>query len=151
MRTTDHTGTTVVHIDGERALRLLLDVVTEHGAEHVYIYHPGGHLSCRYVWDGCPDCLVGRALHLAGVPVHALQQLDADPDTCAIGQADVVGAEFTGEARWILSAAQGRQDSGDRWGDAVGKAAATAEQLGVDPSVVDDVRRGLDALRGGRS
>lgn len=119
-----------IHIDGARAVELLRAVVAEHGANTAYVFrwpqdqdHPPPH--CRYTYDGCPDCLIGRALALAGVTVGELADMDADPGRTGIGSVMLPARlHLTEQGRNVFKAAQLVQDDGATWGEALAAAEA---------------------------
>jgi hypothetical protein len=118
-----------VTIDAARAITLLREVVAEKGADYRYQkVKSWGSLACLYVHDGSCSCLVGHALHHAGVPTSELNALDFygndDGDT---GIAQVYGRlpdrfQLTGHAVEVLAAAQNAQDDGLSWGEALSAA-----------------------------
>lgn len=119
--------TETIVIDGARALQLVREVVAEHGADTVYNM-PGER--CRYVWNDACSCLVGHALHRAGVPIDVLAQVD-DGNKSSIEVAEIPGCELDDQARWIFVVAQEAQDSGFTWGRAGADAEEIADDLGV--------------------
>ena len=85
--------------------------------------------TCAYEFDGKPSCLVGHAMFRLGVPLDVIRLCD---NHGAIEHAlDEVPTEFdeSGDEervyRALLGWAQGAQDSGKPWGEAV----AEAEEL----------------------
>lgn len=74
--------------------------------------------SCVYVRNGEPDCLIGRAAHLAGMSIDELSAFDREVEDS--------GAEYvfepygftTIELAW-LKRVQQLQDKGFMWGEAV--------------------------------
>ena len=114
-----------IEIDVARALNLLEIVVEKAGEDYVY---PGAQYYCSYVEDGKPSCLVGRALHLAGLGVGELADMDdAWPPT--IDEVTLPeGVNVTPEARVVLRAAQKEQDWGKTWGEALAVAKELAEE-----------------------
>lgn len=112
-------------IDAARAVELLRQAVAAQGADHVYRSDDG---ECRYTAAGCPDCIVGHVLALAGVPLSVLADLDG-----SIAYLNVPGVEFTDQARAVLLAAQEVQDDQrSTWGQALAAAEAVAAEFGVD-------------------
>ena len=73
-------------------------------------------VSCIYVWEGKPDCLIGVALHLAGWSIEELAKYNSRP-------VDLLPARFPGrlseDAVTILRKAQSVQDQGWPWGQAL--------------------------------
>lgn len=109
-----------IHIDADKALELLEDVVTEKGADFVY-EAPGG--GCLYVNGNQPSCLVGHALVRAGVSIEVLSKLDGTRGSVPISSADLSDAATLSEAAsYIFSVAQDLQDGDNTWGYALDKA-----------------------------
>lgn len=106
-------------------------IVAEYGEDFVYQQrdtHFGSH--CVYVWQGEPDCIVGKLLHRLGVPVEQLARGDGEvghPVGLLAGslvehleELGVISAECG--VSEILDRAQSRQDSGRTWGQSVREA-----------------------------
>jgi hypothetical protein len=95
------------------ALNALDTVVTARGRDFVY-QKSDGVPACTYIRNELPDCGVGRALSLLGVPNHILAQMDRLGDT-SIQATDrflaAHGFELTESAVSILSDFQFSQDS----------------------------------------
>lgn len=130
-----------IEIDSTKALNALCAVVAEAGVDHVYTHRIQGDdeenaPSCRYVFDGSPDCITARALARLGVPVDALAKLDCTKSgvSALIG----LGYDFEGMPYYIsdpanllahadatalaaraLQTAQSVQDNGGTWGAAL--------------------------------
>jgi len=113
-------------IDAARALELLRQAVALKGAD--YVYKPSDlettDLNCVYVRDGRPACLVATALHVAGVPISVLSDMDAAFHVIGDTSFDVVCStpglpSFITPAVEVLRAAQQLQDSGMPWGHVV--------------------------------
>lgn len=105
----------------DRAVELAREVVADFGEDYVYPESEkrretdGSLPSCVYVHEGCPSCLVGHILHRHGVSLEDLSQHEfRGAWTVSTKLAD---AEFG--ARFFLDVAQGRQDKGMPWGEAV--------------------------------
>jgi len=103
---------------------LLDEALALRGERYVYPREDG--LTCTYVRDGKPSCLVGVVLSLAGLPLDELVKADK----AAYGtseQADklLVDLDLRGKIRMThdvmraLSHAQMMQDGGETWGEAV--------------------------------
>lgn len=109
-----------------KALELMAEAVTEKGDDYTYPLHERNY-SCRYVNEGQPDCLVGNALHRAGVSIETLKEMDDDSDPWAelgISSERVQGilkpfVTFTPAAVAALTEAQSSQDNGHAWGRAL--------------------------------
>jgi len=135
------------------AVRLLTEVVEAHG--HDYRYPPAvaaqqrgllPTLTCHYIADGAPSCLIGHALVAAGYSVDDLQVLE-HPDGTSWG-ADSLGDYLpgvTGAAETVFQAAQEVQDDAEPWGAALRAAeqalAALDEQDAVDEAFDAEHRR----------
>lgn len=116
----------------QAALNLLRAAVEVRGEDYVYAplaLKEGGGV-CRYVDnDGCPSCIVGLALALAGADIEDLKELD----NRWVG---VLSAEYlheiapiSSEASDIFSAAQSAQDLGKTWGQALREARSYARAI----------------------
>jgi len=143
-------------IDLPEALDLLRQARDERGADYLYSDHFPG--ACVYAAGGdapTPACLVGVALHRAGVPVDTLAGLTGRIEEVAgltvrpvagfdNGVADYValdlvyndesalsGVTLTEPAVRVLLAAQRQQDAGHTWGGAVAFAERVAAALMV--------------------
>ncbi|MFD9734396.1 hypothetical protein [Umezawaea sp. NPDC059074] len=111
----------------ERAQQLAREVVAEHGADYVYVKQPNGDfdcedrpvLSCFYVVDDAPSCLVAHVLHRHGVPLDAFDGYEHE------NAKDVVPALVDSDAAAVLflNTAQKEQDEGIPWGRALDIAA----------------------------
>lgn len=131
---------TTIVIDEAKALELLQAEVDEKGADFIYKAElrvsSSTHVTCKYAEDGCPSCLIGRALFRAGVAIERLELLDQAYDGMSIGvvEADFDGeVELTEDAVAVFAAAQSVQDRGWSWGEALSRARRTAsgeEDLG---------------------
>jgi hypothetical protein len=118
-----------ITIDAARAMTLLREVVAEKGAGYRYEKVKSiGAMACLYVHRGNCSCLIGHALHRAGVSTSELGVLDQygndDGDTGIAQVHDRLPDRFqlTGDAVEILAAAQSAQDHGLSWGDALNAA-----------------------------
>lgn len=111
----------------DRALELAREVVADFGEDYLYPEDhkrvqwvdepesPGNPLSCVYVHNGAPSCIVGQILHRHGVSVDdlAAEEFDsADPVSYRLARATV-------EARDFLNEVQNRQDNGKTWGQSL--------------------------------
>lgn len=130
---------TPTKITGSMAIELLRQARDRRGADYVYVNDKGqragsitsqgvGQLAtadCSYVHTGpdgamTPGCIAGEVLHAAGVPLVELLSWEG----CAVG----VFAQEMGfaneEGEFVLTVAQGKQDIGETWGEAVAAAEA---------------------------
>lgn len=123
-----------VFVTGYLAITKLREVVA--GKED-FVYwdefpaEDNGAGACHYEVDGCPACLVGRALHSLGATVDQLKDLDGRYGT-VIDKVTAPWLHINDNARQILKAAQRSQDSGGRWGLALYDAEITAHNLRVE-------------------
>lgn len=79
-------------------------------------YDEGEHVqTCLYVNNGAPSCLVGHVLHMAGVPLGALEEFE-DSSASTVTRALTTTTERVVEA---LLQAQEAQDHGVSWGEAL--------------------------------
>lgn len=118
-----------ININRDTLDRVIPELLEEFGEDYVY---PHWRVSCVYVRDEAPSCIVGHVLQRVGVPLEALKFLDARPSTVSglppLGTEarDVdlwlnefgVDIEITHEARRMLQRIQFSQDHGKAWGDA---------------------------------
>lgn len=108
-------------ITREDALRALEEVVAEAGEDYVY-QPPNQGLTCVYVADGRPSCLVGRALFRLGVSIETLHWLDREfggfycrdlndelPEKIPMDESAAIA----------FARAQERQDARCSWGEAL--------------------------------
>ena len=118
---------TTIEIDKATALRLLREVVAEKGSGYVYTG------LCVYAYEGACGCLIGHALHRAGVSIEQLAAMDEQPAAdVAIDKVQLPdGLEIDERAKQILYAAQLKQDNGHTWGTALTEAIRTARNLGM--------------------
>jgi hypothetical protein len=120
-------------ITARRAIELLREVVA--GREDYVYRSPEGYdaesekYNCQY-WHGnddCPGCLIGAALHQAGVSAAnllALPQNRISATDVLLALQDLAGVTLTDDARDIFQMAQSAQDLGSPWGDALRRAEA---------------------------
>lgn len=157
-----------VTITASRALRMVQDAVKTRGPDYNYKLDPERfprdeqEQTCVYVRNGQPDCLIGVALTLEGLPVEALaaveeetyaMEADEDHDCEAEGCApeghstsinnpgflellrEKTGFVLTPQAVDVFSTAQIYQDTARTWGEAEAAAAeAYREPLPTDTS-----------------
>jgi hypothetical protein len=124
--------TTTITIDRDRALDLLNQAITQRGSDYVY-ERPDDGLTCFY-WHqegDTPGCIVGLALHLAGVERETLRKADTIPPRGASHSGTTIasvvargvlandGVTLTPGAVSLLNQVQARQDDNETWGDAV--------------------------------
>lgn len=106
----------------ELFVKALREVAAEAGPDYTYPDEwreqagegeDGGQ--CRYVVNGQPACLIGRALAALGVPVAALENVEGSAAWAALGELHPTSAPV-GDA---ANLAQERQDTGATWGEAL--------------------------------
>ena len=121
-----------INLDFDTALELVNRAIEERGEG--YVYEPVKDAGCLYVhrepvWDAAlgdfgdndkltPGCLIGTALHLAGVPLRMLatyEEMGADSVVASLVEQGEIGSA-TEEARSFLDNAQAYQDRGKSWG-----------------------------------
>lgn len=121
-------------ITGTDALALLKRAVEERGEDYVYPAElkgprPGdlrevSETTCRYFTDGAPSCIAGQALAYLG-----FTQADLAPheNRGASYVFEALGLNMTRAAVYGFEAAQGAQDSGQPWGEALKDATENVE------------------------
>lgn len=119
----------VITITKVSALKGLKALVEEYGEDFVYQQNDGEYgLSCSYVHDNEPSCMIGKFLAAVGVPLERLALADrfgGDPaETLITKLVDEGVLDVENGVRGILRAAQIAQDSGDTWGLAYDRAAS---------------------------
>jgi len=113
-------------IDIGRAVDLLAAAVRRRGASFVYV--AGQQQACLYSTGGGPQCLVGRALSLAGVDDEALRAMGHRGlrDLYRLG---ILPVRLSLGALAVFDAAQRAQDRGYTWGDALEYAVGIGERF----------------------
>jgi hypothetical protein len=106
----------------DEAVELLDRAVAEKGADFVYDRGPDGHDECLYLHGNEPGCIVGHVLVYKGVDLELIRELEG----IGVWSLDeyLPQLKTDGRTRRLLGAAQGKQDSGQTWGDSVAKAKA---------------------------
>lgn len=104
-----------IRITARVARRLLREVVAEAGWDHVV------RDGCTYmdVWRRCPNCIVGRVLHRAGVTEEELSEMDARTPTVIARVQLPARVWMSRPARRVLEIAQVVQDDEQPWGMAL--------------------------------
>ena len=113
-------------IDIGQALDLLARAVKHRGAYFVYV--AGQDQACLYSTGRGPQCLVGRALSLAGIDDNELEAL-GHRGVRDLYQEGLLPAQLTLGAVAVLDAAQRGQDRGYTWGEALEYAAGVADRF----------------------
>lgn len=116
--TTETESPKPVRLDKSNVTKALKDAVKARGADYVYGDHFGEQ--CEYVRDQKPACLVGEVLATSfHIPIDVLSELETTADDVLY----ILRAEgllvYTAEAQEMLTTAQGLQDTGTPWGEAV--------------------------------
>jgi len=125
----------MIEINIDQAIAGVKAVVAEYGHDHVYTKRLFGHGSsrCVYVYEGQPDCLVGKFLAAQGVSVEHL----AAGDTGVFGSAAENLLNYLAQARVLntdtdtvmfLANLQYEQDKGSEWGVALRRATEIMSQ-----------------------
>ncbi len=109
-------------INKERALDLLARVVADKGNSFIYTKRNGG--SCVYEHNGEASCMIGQALHLGGISIDLLKELDlhgeiGDGNSEAILFLEDNNVHLTKKAALAFAAAQASQDNLSTWGEAL--------------------------------
>lgn len=125
-----------LHIKPQEALAALREVVQRVGRDHVDV-NAGKTSGCKYVRIGgdVPECIVGRVLHRMGVEISVLRQMDADDEpVIETGGSAILShneVSMDHRARTLLATAQGLQDKGKTWGEALDEVERIAQGLAV--------------------
>ena len=115
----------VITVDDVR--KGLTELVQEYGEDFRYTpKHKSESDSerCLYVWNGEPDCIVGKLLHRMGVPLERLQRADNGPVGMParellhwlILEGVLESDQEVQELAYALDVAQSLQDDGSSWG-----------------------------------
>lgn len=88
------------------------------GNESKVYEHKADFGGCYYHWEGNPDCGVGQALALLGVPVETLAYMDACSPT-GISEVHIPNVYMTTFARAVYERFQTSQDIHMPWGQAL--------------------------------
>lgn len=116
-----------MNITADKAIELLREAVA--GREDYVYEHPdetedNPDVGCAYMHGEQPGCLIGVALHKAGVPLSVLATLNANHINSidVVSQLGAAGYTFGDGALRILLAAQLMQDERHPWSVALGRA-----------------------------
>jgi hypothetical protein len=98
----------------EQARLLLKQVVDEAGEDYVYKAHEtvDGTRICAYIWNGQPDCIVGRVLHASGL--FTLSELNE-----LLQNNSNLISRLTIDTIMYLAVVQSAQDEEKPWGEIV--------------------------------
>jgi len=120
----------MIEVKINQAIAGVKAIVAVHGYDYVYTKKrviEGAAPRCVYVYNGQPDCLVGKFLASQGVSIRDLER----GDTAAFGSAaedvlhdlarrGILGTD--GETFQFLANLQYEQDRGTTWGEALSRA-----------------------------
>lgn len=123
----------MIHLTVPGVLGHMREAVAAQGADHVYQPpDPDDDWTrlCRYVWHGCPSCLIGVVLHLAGVPLVEMERWDPCPVESLLARLARDGVvSYDVHVREVLVVAQEAQDVGCTWGMALADTERLAAEL----------------------
>ena len=109
-----------ITITAAEARELLTRAVEEKGADYVYPRSVDEALGCAYFEDdGTPSCIVGHVLAYKGVTLETLPLPDFDNNASVWALQRSGFLEADDRASEALRRAQGRQDGGGDWGEAL--------------------------------
>ncbi|MFF5471025.1 hypothetical protein [Streptomyces achromogenes] len=124
----------MIELTLDRVKELLNEAVAEKGADYVYTTPDGKQgtpeyqPTCLYVHGDKPGCIVGHALHRAGVSLSLLLEEEQDDASSVLRSLAQLGVlSYTDGVSQLLYEAQQRQDHGTSWGEAVQQALAELE------------------------
>jgi hypothetical protein len=104
-----------IHLTEELALKCMREAVDEYGSDYVY---QSPDMACMYVYNGEASCLIGQVLVRAGVPVTAFG--GGTINTCTIDRiVAYLPVTLSEHLVRALRDAQGAQDGGACWGEAL--------------------------------
>jgi hypothetical protein len=119
---------TTIELTLDRTKELLAEAVALKGADYVYTTpdgeqgNPDTQPICWYVHGEEPGCIVGHALHAAGVPLGRLREEERNDAGGVLrslhGDSRLRFTHEDGVAE-LLAAVQQDQDSGVPWGEAL--------------------------------
>lgn len=122
-------------LDADGAIRCLRTVVFEKGAD--YVYQSGSDGLCFNFRDGEPSCIVGHVFALLGLTAEKAEELGVDGARSVIPSCQVLSQSdfdwnFDNNAAEILNTAQGVQDYGWTWGEALAASERLYAQMVAD-------------------
>lgn len=98
------------------ATRILGQIVQEYGEDYVYQSHGDGTgVPCRYIWNGEPDCIIGKLLARLGADEPFLDKCDTIGSIRELAEQGKVNVEDD-VLLYALRALQSAQDNGEAWG-----------------------------------
>lgn len=115
----------------EQALEALRKAVKLKGEDYVYPEEEKFMGSCRYANDeGSPSCIVGHVVYILDPEAFKhLAAVEAEQETTAVEDLTIAyEGSYLPEDFWdratarVLQEAQSKQDTGSKWGDALGAA-----------------------------
>lgn len=122
----------MIELTLDKTKELLAEAVAEKGAEYVYTNPEGqtgsslGTVKCFYVHGDQPGCLVGHVLHKAEASLTDLAGLEESAAEDVLSY--LYDEDYREDVAFLLSEAQGHQDNGVPWGEAVRRALADLER-----------------------
>lgn len=112
----------MISITLDKAIELAKAEIAKEGEDFVYEWRTqeNGTTSCMYVYDGKPDCLVGRILHSLGVSLHELSKHEGSSSYEVMENLDADGVlSPTFDAIEFLRILQAHQDQDESWGESL--------------------------------
>jgi hypothetical protein len=96
------------------------DIIQQEGSAFQYSPHSGSGGTCTYVWEGEPDCLIGRYLVDLGLPIEAFLGHEGKGVDDLFLDGHLKKYEFSAEPEAILAMKniQDLQDNELTWGEA---------------------------------
>lgn len=104
-------------------------MITSHDAIHALrevvagnestVYCSPDPVKCVYAHNREPSCVVGRALAWLGWPIERLEFMDQRPFAGALNLPRHFPDDIDSDAAIMLARAQGAQDRGESWGEAL--------------------------------
>lgn len=128
-----HTSATqAIEITLDEAKDLLARAVEEKGSTYVYeqVVNDLGDSQCLYFNPAtrAPSCIVGHVLAYKGVTYDDMFANDVNTFASVATLADTEFIKVDNKTQALLSIAQGEQDQGQTWGNAVQEALETYEE-----------------------
>lgn len=136
-----------IHITLDRAVDLLREAVAERGENYVYEYPENAMGSCVYVVTDygdndelipvAPSCIVGTAMHKAGVPLDFMAQSAINSSSSQSLREELMReavADWDEGAALLFQWAQKYQDDSNPWGDSLRMAIDRLKELGTLPA-----------------
>lgn len=114
----------MIELTYDKVVELAKAEIAKEGDDFIYEQKIVDEMTmCLYVHDGCPDCLVGRILHAAGVELEAFEHSEGDSAHEVLENLECDGMlQYTPEVLDFLSVLQSDQDYGRTWGYSLARA-----------------------------